>query len=55
VGVLNVEGLKVELGFPSVEDPLIPPGRGFKITKYLNLAYFVNESKSIDACSEFEV
>jgi hypothetical protein len=27
-GCLKFEGLKVELGFPSVGDPLIPPGRG---------------------------
>jgi hypothetical protein len=45
----------VEFGFPKPGDPLIPPGRGCKITKHLNLAYFVNESKSIDACSKFEV
>jgi hypothetical protein len=25
---LKIEGLKVELGFPSVENPLIPPGWG---------------------------
>jgi hypothetical protein len=28
-GCLKFEDLKVELGFPSVGDPLIPPGRGF--------------------------
>jgi hypothetical protein len=27
-GCLKFEGLKVELGFSSMEDPLIPPGRG---------------------------
>jgi hypothetical protein len=27
-GCLKFEGLKVELGFPSVGDPLIPPGQG---------------------------
>jgi hypothetical protein len=27
-GCMNFEGLKVELGVPSVGDPLIPPGRG---------------------------
>jgi hypothetical protein len=26
-GCLKLEGLKVEWGFPRVEDPLIPPGR----------------------------
>jgi hypothetical protein len=25
---MNFESLKVELGFPSMGDPLIPPGRG---------------------------
>jgi hypothetical protein len=45
----------VELGFPSMGDPLIPPGRGCKITKHLNLAILLNESKSIDACFEFGV
>jgi hypothetical protein len=29
--------LKVELGFPSMGDPLIPPGRGCLITKHLKL------------------
>jgi hypothetical protein len=27
-GCLKFEGLKVELGFPSMGDPLIPPRRG---------------------------
>jgi hypothetical protein len=27
-GCLKFEGLKVEFGFPSMGDPLIPPGRG---------------------------
>jgi hypothetical protein len=27
-GCLKFESLKVELGFPSLGDPLIPPGRG---------------------------
>jgi hypothetical protein len=27
-GCLKFEGLKVELGFPSMGDPLIPPGWG---------------------------
>jgi hypothetical protein len=30
--------LKVELGFPSVGDPLIPPGKGCLINKTLKLA-----------------
>jgi hypothetical protein len=45
----------VEFWLPSMGDPLIPPGRGCYITKHLKLASFVNESKSINACSEFEV
>jgi hypothetical protein len=30
--------LKVELGFPSVGDPLIPPGKGCYINKNLKIA-----------------
>jgi hypothetical protein len=34
---MNFESLKVELGFPSVGDPLIRVGRGCEITKHLKL------------------
>jgi hypothetical protein len=33
----------VELGFPSVGDPLIPPGQGCKIYKHLKIAQMVVE------------
>jgi hypothetical protein len=45
----------VEFGFPKRGGPLNSIGAGLLNHQTLNLAYFVNESKSIDACSEFEV
>jgi hypothetical protein len=36
-GCLKLEGLKVELGFSSGRNPLIPPGEGCEISKHLKV------------------
>jgi hypothetical protein len=45
----------VEFGFPKRGGSLNSTRAGLLNHHYLKLAYFVNESKSIDVCSEFEV
>jgi hypothetical protein len=44
----------VELGFPSVGDPLIPPGRGCLITKHLKLVYICFGGIFLCGCFRFE-
>jgi hypothetical protein len=44
----------VELGFPSVGDPLIPPGHGCLITKHLKLVQIRFGGIFLCGCFRFE-
>jgi hypothetical protein len=44
----------VELGFPSVGDPLIPPGQGCSVTKHLRIVQSCFGPKILCGCMNFE-